>query len=143
MTVTANSVITPQSFNVGAGQNGFTNANGTGALTVFTPGANGAILFGLNVYSTDGTARVFTLNSVVGGVTTPLVSTSIPITAGSVTGTPPVNVMSTAIWPSLPRDPQGNPYYNVAPGETLTGVMATAPTAAAVFSVKPVCPQDL
>lgn len=143
MSVSPNSIITPQTLQAGSPTNGLTNANGTAAITVFTAGTNGSILAGLNVYSTDTSTGTITLNKVVSAVTYPLVTTTIPIQAGNVTGTAPVNLLSAAIFPGLPKDQYGNPFLSLANGETLTVAMSVAPTSGKVFSVVPINPQDL
>lgn len=143
MTTTPNSVITPQTLNANASTNGFTNANGTGALTVFTAGTNGSVLSGLNVYSTDTATGTMTLNLVISAVSYPIVTTQIAIQSGNITGTPPVNLLSAAILPSLPRDAYGNPVLNIPAGATLTAAMSVAPTTGKIFSVVPINPMDL
>ena len=140
---TGNNVVTPQALQNGSPTNGFTNGNGTAAITIFTAGANGSILKGLNVYSTDTATGTITLNVVISGTTYPVVTTTIPIQAGNVTGTPPVNILSAAILPSLPKDAYGNPVLQLASGATLTAAMSVAPTTAKVFTVVPINPEDL
>ena len=141
--VTPNSVVTPQALQNGSPTNALTNANGTTAVTIFTAGANGSVVRGLNVYSTDTATGSMTLNLVISGTSYPLVTTTIPIQAGSVTGTPPVNLLSSAICPSLPKDAYANPVLQLASGASLTVSMAVAPTAAKVFTVVPVNAEDL
>lgn len=143
MATTPNSIITPQALQSGSPTNGLTNANGTAAVTIFTAGSNGSILSAINVYSTDTSTGTMTLNKVISGTTYPLVTTQIPIQAGNVTGTPPVNLLSSGVFPSLPRDYYGNPVLFVAAGETLTVAMSVAPTSAKIFTVVPINAQDL
>lgn len=137
MATTANSIITPQTCKSGSPTNGFTNANGTAAITVYTPAADFEIISAINVYSTDTSTGTITLNKVISGTTYPLVTTTIPIQAGNITGTPPVNLLSAAIFPSLPVDQNGNRYLLVNTGETLTCAMSVAPTSGKVFTVVP------
>ena len=138
MSTTPKSVVTPQNLVPGSPTNGLTNGNGTAAVTIFTADTDGDVLSGLNVYSTDTATGTMTLNLVVSAVTYPLVTTQIPIQAGNVTGTPPVNLLSAAIFPSLPKDAYGNPVLNVPPGGSLTVAMSVAPTSGKIFTVVPI-----
>lgn len=138
MSTTPNSIITPQALVPGSPTNGLTNANGTAAVTVFTADTDGDILSALNVFSTDTATGLMTLNLVISAVTYPLVTTQIPIGAGSLTSAPPVNLLSATIFPSLPKDANGSPVLNVPPGGSLTVSMAVAPTTAKVFTVVPI-----
>jgi hypothetical protein len=143
MTTTANSIITPQAFDGGSPTIGLTNGNGTAAITVVPSTTNGCVLRGLNVYSTDTATGTMTLNMVISAVVYPLVTTVIPIQAGNITGTPPVNLLSAAIFPSLPKDAYGNPVLQLPTGASLTVAMSVAPTSGKVFTVTPINMEDL
>lgn len=105
----------------------------TTLTTIYTDGGNGSIIKGINVYSTDSVARSCTMSYVHGGTAYPIVLTLIPITAGSVTGTQPVNLMSPGILPTCPKDGNGNPSWQIGPNDSIK-VQMSAVTAATAFT---------
>ena len=126
---TPNSAITPQTPNRALAQ-----LTAAGTVTVYTAGANGSICSGLTTSNTDASAtHLLTLaikNSSVTYVVVEFVSTEATATAVN-----PVSLMSSAVWPGLSVDANGNPFFYLVSGDTVTLTAATAFTAIAVVNV--------
>ena len=103
--------------------------NGTLSGTLYTGGSNGTKITGLLITSTDTSAQTVTVNIVNGGISYPLCTISIPIGAGTVAGTPAINVMSSANMPGLPVDATGTPYFFLASASDTITMTAGAITA--------------
>lgn len=123
MATTPNSIITVQTPKMGLVQ--FSTADAANALKTFTQGgANGTKVIGLYGTNSDGgAAHALTLHLQRSGVNYGGVAVSLPANSGFVSGTPPVNLMSTAVWPGLPVDSDGNPFLFLQ--STLDILMAT------------------
>lgn len=134
--VTANSVITPQTPNRGVVQflQG-TDSAGT-YKTLYTAGANGSKIVGLSMNNNDaGATHLVTcqiVNSTVkyGGVA--LTSTS---SAGFVSGTNGQNLLSATLFPGGFTDANGNYALILVSGDTLQCTFATALTSTDVLNV--------
>jgi len=103
----------------------------TNTLAAFTCNAtNGSKITGMVVGSNDSAARDVTVFMVPTSNVPYIVTTvTIPITAGQVAGTPPVNMLSPANTPGLPVDSDGNPYLLCEAGDVIrVGVRTTAVT---------------
>lgn len=111
-----------------------TNANNLTAQTLYACGTNGTLITGMWATSTDTSARDVQI-SVLNTSTYNLVTVNIAINAGSVSGTPPVNLMSQANWPGLPLDNNGNPYFHCISGDTLQAGMLVQLTSAKFMNV--------
>lgn len=103
--------------------------------TIATAGGNGSKLIGLNVSSTDTVARDVTLSLTNGGTSYPLATKTIPIGAGTVAGTPPVNLLDPAVIPGLPVDSDGNSFLFMVSGDTLTANALVTVTAAKAITL--------
>ena len=51
----------------------------------------------------------------------------------------PINLMTAAIWPGLPTDSDGNPYVQLASGDTLQATFATALVTSGVINIVVSC----
>lgn len=111
-----------------------TNANNLTAQTLYTCGANGTLITGMWATSTDTSARDVQI-SVLNTSTYNIVTATVAINAGSVAGTPAVNLMSQANWPGLPLDNNGNPYFHCISGDVLQAGMIVQLTAAKFMNV--------
>lgn len=144
--VTPNSTILPQAPMLGRIQ----LLNGTGAyaiaagaatvsntLAAYTCGANGSKVTGMVAASNDSAARDVTVFMVPASNVPYIITTvTIPITAGQVAGTPPVNLFSPANTPGLPVDSDGNSYLLCQTGDVIrVGVRTTAVTANLAITV--------
>lgn len=112
LAVTPNQIVTPQTPRLAGASisTGVVPANTP--VAVVTGGANGTKVMGLFISSQDPVDRSITVEIVHGGVFGSFMFTTIPALSGSVSPTiPPVNLLSPAIWPGLPLDSDGNPYF--------------------------------
>lgn len=113
--------------------------------TCLTGGTNGTKIRGIIATSNDGSAsHVVTVqlststsahcspqSNCLGGA-----AVTVPINAGFASGTPAVNLMSSANWPGLPSDNSGNPFiYLSGNTQTIEVTFATALTASTQVSV--------
>jgi hypothetical protein len=125
MTVTANSIITPQTPNRGVVQ--FTTASTAGTLaTVYSGGANGSKVFGFLCTNSDTgvhTASIVIVNSTVKYQVTDV---TIPASAGYLGTVAPVAMTSAANTPGLPVDNDGNAYFIAVNGDTVQATFTTA-----------------
>lgn len=109
------------------------NADASNQKTVVTAGASGSKVTNLVASSTDTSARDIQVSVVRSATTYVLATTTVPITAGFVAGTPPVDLLAAV--PNLPRDQDGQPYLFVESGDTLVVNALTTVTTAKVVSV--------
>lgn len=105
-------------------------ADTTNQKTVYTAGANGSKITGLNIASTDTVARDLQLSLTRSGTSYPLVCLTVPIGAGTVAGTPALNMLNYTYFAGMSVDSDGNPYFFLASGDTLTLNSLTTVTAA-------------
>jgi hypothetical protein len=103
--------------------NGFaalTNSTGQTNTQIAAAGTNGSRITGLNVQSTDTSARDMVLGVYDGTTYHDQWIISIPATAGSVDTVPTVTPLSgQSQLPGIPLDPYGNHYIDLAPGNSL------------------------
>jgi len=100
MSVTPNSVITPQSVNNGTGN--ITNSTGAGTLgsdtngvAIYTAGANGSRVTGL-IFSTSDTAANDVFLYVYSGATViPIGQINVPLSSGNIASTPCVDGLNS------------------------------------------------
>jgi len=98
--------------------------------TAVTPG-NGARCNALWLTTDDGTAtHLVTVQVVAGGIRFGGVAALTTFSQGFANGVPALNLFAPALWPGLPLDSDGNPYLQLAPGDTLQATYATALTSA-------------
>lgn len=109
------------------------NGDGTGNKTVIAAGANGSKVASLMAASTDTSARDVQVSLVRGGTTYPLGVTNVPITAGTIAATPPVNLLAAIA--GLPVDNDGQKYLFLESGDTLVVSALIAVTSAKLISV--------
>jgi hypothetical protein len=121
MAVTPNSHILPQAI-AALGQVEFTDANGTTEQTVFTAGANGAIVPYINIATTDTAARKVYFRRTT-GKTDWIVN--VPLQAGTKSDAtvPSVSGLNRTQNPSLTLDQNGNPVMLLGPSETIIVVL--------------------
>ena len=112
----------------------FVNADGTSFKTVFTAGADGSVIRGINISSTDTAARniQFVLND--GTNDFQLVTVNVPITAGTTGSIASVDALSTLI-PSLPVDNNGRRTFGLKSGWIIKAKALVAVTAATTVDV--------
>lgn len=110
-------------------------ADASGYKTCYTAGTNGSKIVAVIATSIDGTARDVTLSITNGGTSYELGTKSVTIQAGTVTGTPAVNLLDTTVIIGLPTDSDGNPFLYLISGDTLQVKALTTVTAAKYISV--------
>lgn len=133
---TPNSIITAQTPNRGIVQflQG-TDSAGT-YKTVYTAGTNGSKLIGLFTTNNDAsTTHLLTCQIVNGGVKYGGIAITSVSSAGFVSGTGAQNMLSSAIWPGLPVDSDGNPFLYLVSGDTVQCTYATALTSTDLINV--------
>lgn len=99
-------------------------ADTTTVKALTTTQTNGLKVESIIVSSSDTSARDIILYMTISGVNYPLIQTQIPITAGLVNTTPPINLLAGGLtpgsFPGLPIDGNGNPYIYLPTGATLS-----------------------
>lgn len=113
----------------------FTSADGTTAKTLFTAGTNDSNVKSIVVHSDDTTARNIVLNRVNTGITYPIGTVNIPITAGATGSIASVDLINSTLIPGLPLDSTGKPYLPLKTGDTLTVAPLVAVTAAKTITI--------
>lgn len=111
------------------------NATGTANVTVLTAGTSGSKLVGLWASSTDTSARDVQLKITNGGTDYILGTKTVAIGAGTVAGTPAVNLLDPTVIVGIPIDSDGNPYLFLNSGDTLTAAVVVTVTAAKTISI--------
>jgi len=97
--------------------------------TLYTGGANGSKIIGLWENNNDGslthnvTLAINRSGIIYGGV---VFTTA--VNDGWANGTPAKNLMTPTLWPGLPIDSDGNPYFFLQSGDILQATFATALT---------------
>jgi hypothetical protein len=134
MTVTANSIITPQGLASSAVT--FVNADGTTAKSLYTAGANGSIVVSISACSSDTSAvnmQVFANN----GSTNYLIGTvNIPASSGANGTANSVALLNTTAMPHAKLDSSGNPTIQLPSGWSLqVAPLANVTSAKTVYVV--------
>lgn len=132
MTTTPNSAIMVQTPKRGMVQ--IANADASALKTVATAGANGSKVSSLILSSSDTSARDVQWGVSRSGTFNPVATVTIPITAGQVSGTPPVDLFSSTNAPGLPVDNDGQPYILMESGDTLDIKALTTVTSTKLIS---------
>jgi hypothetical protein len=138
--VTGNNVITPQTPNRGTVQ--FLQGTDSPATykTLYTAGANGSRCNAIWSTNNDASAnhlvtvQLYNGTAYAGGV-----AVTSAESAGYANGTPAQNLMTSALWPGLPNDSDGNPYIQLASGDTLRATFATALTSSDYINIVASC----
>lgn len=107
------------------------NADGTSAKTVVTAGANGSKIVSLTATSDDTSARIFRIGLVRSATTYVLATINIPIASGTDGTAAAVDMMSIISWPGQPLDNDGQRYFFLQSGDTLTVTLTTGAVTAA------------
>src|SRR5512139_2344414 len=110
-------------------------ADAIGLKTAYTGAASGSKITACIASSTDTAARDVTIGISNGGVFYPLGTVSVPIGAGTVAGTPAVNLLDPTVVKGLPIDNDGQPYLFLVNGDTLQVKALTTVTAAKEIDV--------
>lgn len=104
-----------------------------------TPGADGTKVTGLFVTNTSATPASYTVQiDLTRASATPAVvnvvmtTTTIAAGSGTTAAASPVNLLSPSVWPGLPTDSDGNPYFLLQSGDNLLANVTVAPTPGAV-----------
>ena len=109
--------------------------------TLYTGGSNGSKCTGMYITSNDSTAHLVTIQLVNGGVKYggTAISTG-TTTPGYASGAGAINAMSSANWPGLPLDSDGNPYFYLAgTGDTIQATFATSLTSSDFINIVAIC----
>lgn len=110
-------------------------ADTTTQKTVYTAGSNGSKIVSIIATSTDTSARNITVSITNGGTSYPLGTIAVAITAGTVAGTPAVNLLDSTVIVGIPFDSDGNPFLYLISGDTLTVNSGTTVTTAKAITV--------
>lgn len=144
--VTANSVVTAQTPSRGFVQ--FLNADTAGTYKVlYTGGTNGSKCTGLYIVTSDTATHVVIVQlanvaTVIGSITAgrggPVVTTV--ASSAITTFAAPISMMTTTLWPGLPVDSDGNPYFILANNtDSIQITFATTVTSGAALNGYAVC----
>lgn len=110
-------------------------ADTTTAKTVLTAGADGQKIVALLATSTDTAARTLQISLVRSAVVYLLGSVTVAIASGTDGTNPSVDLLSTGLIVGLPTDNDGQRYFYMESGDTLTVASTVAVTAAKVISL--------
>jgi len=106
--------------NINAAGVAYANADAAATIkTLYTAGANDAVVKAINAVSTDSTARVFDLLINDGSTDYWIGSVSIPITAGTTGAIATVDLLGGTLMPSLPFDSTGKRVLPMKAGHIL------------------------
>lgn len=145
--VTANSLVSPQTPNRGIAQvlnatgailiaaNNASVANSVVAYTCATTAGAATKINAMWAGSTDTVARDVQILLVNTSKVYVIATVTVAIGAGTVAGTPMVNLLSAANAPGLPVDSDGNPYLTCVSGDTIVVGTLVAPTANKAITV--------
>jgi hypothetical protein len=137
MATTPNSIITVQTPKLDLLS--LSTANGVSTPFTLSQGAsNGTKIVGLLASNGDSAAAHLLSVGISrsGGAVQIFAATNIPLSAGFANSVPPVNILSTAIWPGLPIDSDGNPFlFLQSTLDALQCLYATTLQSAAVINV--------
>ena len=100
------------------------NSDGQTVKALTTSQTNGVTIDSIIASSSDTTARDICLYLTISSTNYLIAQIQIPITAGQVNSTPPVNILKGGItpgsFPGLSLDASGNPIIKLASGSTLS-----------------------
>lgn len=114
----------------------FTNSDSANTKkTIATAGSNGSKVVGITATSTDTSTRIAQLWLTRSAVSSLLCSLIVSVAAGSDGAVAASNLINTTIWPSLPVDNDGQPYFFLESGDTLQVSFTTQVTAAKEIDV--------
>jgi signal-transduction protein with cAMP-binding, CBS, and nucleotidyltransferase domain len=97
----------------------FAPGDTTAYKTVFTGNTNGSKVVGLLVTSTDTAARVMVAQINRAGANTNLCASNVAALSGTDGVTSVTNMMSSSLFPGLPLDNDGQPYFFLQSGDIL------------------------
>jgi hypothetical protein len=138
--VTANSGVGPQTPNAGFVQflQG-TDSAGT-YKTLYTAGTNGSKCMGMYSTNNDASAaHLLTVQIVSSTVKYGGMAITSIVSAGFTNANPAQSLMSSANWPGLPVDNNGNPFVILPSGATLQATFATALTTSDLINIVVTC----
>lgn len=108
--------------------------------TVYTGGANGSKCSALVASSTDASAaHLVTIRIQRGAANYDAVASSVGQSAGTLSGTPPLNLMAPGTWSGLPFDSDGNPFIYLQSGDLIQATFGSALTASSQINIIAVC----
>lgn len=110
MAVTLNSVVDP----IGLRSYGLQYLTGSSVnffSTAVAGGVNGSKVVSAYVVNSSTAAHGAAIFVFKAGVAVVEVSVTIPQGAGVTAGIPPVNLLAPSVWPGLPLDSDGNPFF--------------------------------
>lgn len=138
--VTPNSVVTAQTPNRGIVQ--FLQGTDTAGTykTLYTAGSNGSKCSAVWENNNDASAtHLITLEIVNSSVKYGGAAMTTAVSDGYANGVPAKNMMASTIWPGLPLDSDGNPFFFLNSGDTLQATFATALTTSDKINLVAVC----
>ena len=140
LAATGNNPITPQTPNNGKVH--FTSSSTAGTyVTLYTspnPGS-GSVCTGIGATNNDTVAHVVTLQVYNNSVAYGGAAASVAANSGFASGTNPVTLLNSTIWPWLPKDQFSNPVLILVAGDTLQATFATAITSGDAVNVYAIC----
>lgn len=110
-------------------------ADASNQKVVATAGANGSKVVGLSATSDDTASRVLVVSLTRSAVNYVLASVTIPIASGTDGIAKAINLLDAAMWPGLPIDNDGQAYFFLESGDTLSVKTTTTVTAAKTITI--------
>jgi hypothetical protein len=110
-------------------------SDSTNLVTLFTAGANGAVVRNLQVCSDDSSARTFQLWQTFGGVDVLIGTISISSNSGANGSIAPVSITNHANMLPLPFDANGNRVLEMEAGAVLKGKVTSAMSATRIMHI--------
>lgn len=105
-------------------------ADASNQKVVATAGTNGTKVVGLNITSDDSSTRIVQVSLTRSATNYLMASASVTTLSGTEGATATVNMMNKTFWPGLPIDNDGNPYFYMESGDTLSIACTSTVTAA-------------
>jgi hypothetical protein len=130
--ITPNSIVTTQTPKAYKAQ--ITNASGTTAVSLVTPGANGTKVISIVCTNTDASGYNVAFSVLRSSTSYVLDTATIAAGAGTSASTPPASILNATNIPGIPLDSDGNPYLFLEPTDTLQMANGSTITAGKVIS---------
>lgn len=110
-------------------------SDGTNLVTLFTAGANGAIVRSLQACSDDSSSRVLQIWKTSGGVDTLLGSFSVAATSGNNGSVAPTAITNHSTMSAFNYDANGNRVIELAAGDVLKAKVTSSMTSTRIMHI--------
>lgn len=137
MSITPNSIVTPQTVNAGTPQT-WANSDGTTAKTVYTAGSNGSVVRGINATTTDTSANIVNLTRQVAGSGSffQIGAPTVPASSGTNGTAASKDLNNISDIPSSYVDAAGNRVIVLGPNDVLQCAPQSAVTSGKLLTIQ-------